>query len=292
MVGIISGNSLGLSSGSLATLGQKGLIDQAESGRNGERVYVNVANGNLVVQGLDESLVNHQLPIELLRTYNSQGQLGDAGHGLGFSGIQRQRIDVVGTLGQADSKLIRIDRDGATSTYTWQADGRNVYQSTDGGGTYDVIALSGKELVWIDGETQQQERYDTPSGRLTRITNPEQHQIDLVYDDRGRLSSLVGTASRIDYQYAADQLVQIRSTGESGQSEIRTRYAYDDQGRLSTVTVDLSPEDSSVADGRVYQTFYTYDGRSDRIASIEQTDGSLLRITYVQVGQDFRVALS
>ena len=40
----------------------------------------------------------------------------------------------------------------------------------------------------------------------------------------------------------------------------RTRYAYDGQNRLVQVTVDLSPEDNSVADSRTYVTTYTYDG--------------------------------
>src|SRR5450830_510301 len=98
MVGIVSGSSLGLSSGSMTTLGQQGMRGQAASGSSGERIFVNVSNGNLVLQDMDEQLVNQQLPIELLRTYNSQGQLSDTSHGLGVSGFQQQRIELIGTL--------------------------------------------------------------------------------------------------------------------------------------------------------------------------------------------------
>src|SRR5450830_589341 len=289
MVGIVSGNSLGLSSGSMTTLGQQGMRGQAASGSSGERIFVNVSNGNLVLQDMDEQLVNQQLPIELLRTYNSQGQLSDTCHGLGVSGFQQQRIELIGTLYGPESSLVRTDRDGARSVYTWQPD-RKVYQSTDGGGAYDTLTKAGDEYVWIDGETQQREFYSSLTGRLSRIADTNQRQIYLTYDSQGHLTSLQSFASRIDYHYAGGQLVQISSSDPLGQNEIRTRYSYDSQNRLSQFTVDLSPEDRSITDGKIYQTNYTYDGDSQRIASIGQTDGSLVRITYARIGQDHRVA--
>ena len=48
----------------------------------------------------------------------------------------------------------------------------------------------------------------------------------------------------------------------------RTRYGYDGYNRLTTVTVDLTPEDHSVADGNSYVTTYTYHGSSKLVASI------------------------
>ncbi|HYD38376.1 MAG TPA: hypothetical protein VEA60_12225, partial [Allosphingosinicella sp.] len=54
----------------------------------------------------------------------------------------------------------------------------------------------------------------------------------------------------------------------------------DAQGRMTSATVDLSPEDNSIADGRVYTTSYGYDGSSSRIAWISQSDGSFLSISY------------
>src|SRR5690606_8449676 len=60
----------------------------------------------------------------------------------------------------------------------------------------------------------------------------------------------------------------------------RTRYAYDASDRLVSVITDLTPGDHSIADGATYVTSYTYDGASNRIASISQTDGSLITIAY------------
>lgn len=54
MVAIVAGGSLGLSLGSLATLGSRGALGNALTGRNGELAYVNSATGNLVLQSHDE----------------------------------------------------------------------------------------------------------------------------------------------------------------------------------------------------------------------------------------------
>ena len=57
MVAIVSGNSLGLSLTSLGVLGPRGGLGVAGQGRNGEQAYVNIANGNLVLQDLEDKLV-------------------------------------------------------------------------------------------------------------------------------------------------------------------------------------------------------------------------------------------
>src|SRR5262249_25767658 len=72
--------------------------------------------------------------------------------------------------------------------------------------------------------------------------------------------------------------------------QTRVRYAYDAFNRLTRVTVDLSPEDDSVADGNVYVTTYAYDDASGRLASIVQGDGTTVAFTYVQSGGEWRGA--
>ncbi|RBH42142.1 RHS repeat protein, partial [Pseudomonas sp. MWU13-2860] len=95
----------------------------------------------------------------------------------------------------------------------------------------------------------------------------------------------------IDYD-AQGQLSQLRSVyQDGGQSRTltRTRYGYDAQQRLSSVTTDLSPDDNSIADGQVYTTRYVYDGASQRLASLQQSDGSRLDFSYAQVNGEYRV---
>lgn len=75
MVAVISGSGLGLFGSSLPTLGGIGGSSTA-AGRGNDRIYVNAATGNLIVQAADERLSTLGLDLSLVRTYNSQG-LGD-----------------------------------------------------------------------------------------------------------------------------------------------------------------------------------------------------------------------
>src|SRR3982751_4984873 len=94
-VGLVSGNGLGLSLSSLATLGQRGVIGSAVQGRSGERAYVNVAHRNLVVQDLDERLLGTGVNAGTLRTYNSQGSFGGSNWA---TGVERKQVLLQGSL--------------------------------------------------------------------------------------------------------------------------------------------------------------------------------------------------
>ena len=56
MVAVVSGSGLGLFTSSASTLGAAGSANDPTIGRFGDRVYVNSATGNLVVQSTDERL--------------------------------------------------------------------------------------------------------------------------------------------------------------------------------------------------------------------------------------------
>jgi hypothetical protein len=73
MVALVGGNSFGLGLTSLATLGQRGVWGQAQQGRNGEAAYVNVVNGNAILQDRDEQLIGRGSAFASVRTYNSEG---------------------------------------------------------------------------------------------------------------------------------------------------------------------------------------------------------------------------
>lgn len=293
MVAIVSGNSLGLSLSSLAVLGQRGMSGAAGQGRSGEQAYVNAATGNLVLQNRDEFIQGRGPDILSLRTYNSQGVLDDQNANSWNVGAFGQKVVLTGTVASLDSRLVRTDRDGAQAAYSWEAaSGR--YVSTAGAGAFDTIAYDGSasQFVWTDGETGLVERYQaTAHGRLVSATDPDGNTVSYAYKEDGTVLSLTDANGAVTYyDYSGNRLTQIRNVDASGASLTRVRYGYDGSGRLASVTVDLSPEDGSTADGRTYVTTYAYDGASSRVASVAQSDGTTLAFTYVQYGGSHRVA--
>jgi len=295
MAAIISGNSLGLSLTSLSTLGQRGALGQAAQGRNGEQVYVNVANGNLVLQDRDDRLVGHGLEVAAVRTYNSQGQFNDDNADNWAIGIYRQQIKLTGTQGTAGSTLTRTDKDGAQAIYSWNV-AQAAYLSTDGSGAYDAIKTVSGQYLWTDGATGLVEAYETAStGRLLSVTDTRGNAVSYAYNASGNLASMTDASGETSYfDYSDNKLTQVRTVTQNAagvsQTLTRVRYSYDSSNRLSQVTVDLSPEDNAITDNKTYKTTYTYDGASTRVASITQSDGTALTFTYIQVGTDFKVA--
>jgi len=285
MAAIIGGNHLGLNLNSSGVLGRTS-NGQAHQGSSGERVYVNVATGNLVVQSGDEQLVGRGGMYQSLRTYNSQGKLDTALNWTINGGRRTLRLE--GPWGAAGSKIIRQERDGAQAAYDWNAQ-RQAYVSTDGGGAYRTIVRDGDGYRLSEGNGQE-ERYDA-AGRLASGSDAQGRVTTYAYDHAGRLESVtLPSGERTHYVYAGADLTQVRVESAGGQVSTRVRYGYDGLHRLTQVTVDLTPEDNDIADGRVYATRYAYDGDSERLASIVQDDGSVLRLTYVQSGAQWKVA--
>ncbi len=68
MVTVVSGAGLGLFGSSASMLGGGGVFGDARSGRGTDRVFVNSATGNLIVQSQDEALSALGLDLQLIRT--------------------------------------------------------------------------------------------------------------------------------------------------------------------------------------------------------------------------------
>ena len=292
MVAIVGGNALGLNLGSLSTLGQRGAYGSALTGRNAEQAYVNAATGNLVLQDRDEMLRGQGLSVESLRTYNSLGSFADDNGDNWTQGMPQLRL--FGTANAAGSSMVRTDRDGSQATYTFDAT-LGQYVSTEGSGAHDRISITANAWVRTDGDTGVQEDYAQGSGRLVSMRDPSGNTVTYAYDSA---SGLLRSATKSDgeatyYDYVGNNLSQVRSTyAKDGatQTLTRTRYGYDTSNRLTSVTVDLTPEDNAIADGKTYVTTYTYDGTSKRIASVTQSDGSRLTFAYQPFGADHRVS--
>jgi len=301
MVAIVSGTRPGLDLSSREVLGRSGLLQipgeergalgNASEGRNGQGVYVNIATGQLVVQNRDEVLVGRGDDATVLRTYNSAGQFSDDNGDNWASGVVSLRL--AGTLNTAGSTISRLDRDGSTALYKFDA-GRGLYLTTEGEGAYDTISYvaADAQFEWRDGSTGATQRYEGAGAlRLLLSRDTGGNALTYAYGANGFLGSVTTAAGETTfYDYTGNNLSQVR-TVVGTVTTTRVHYGYDTSNRLASVSVDLSPADNSVADGNAYQTTYAYDGPSNRIASITQSDGTSLAFTYVDLGGgNFKVA--
>lgn len=281
MVGIVTGNGLGLFNASQNLLGGFG------ASQGGSRV--NVATGNLVVQGLDRTQSGVGIDLSALRTYNLQGSVGGAD---GWHWEGERRVQLVGTLSSSGSSVIRTAADGHETVFSWNG---TAYVSTEGEGAHDSLTWDSgnSQWVWTDGNSRAADRYDS-NGRLVSLTDASGNVQSFAYDGSGRLASVtdVDSDQQIVFVYdGSGRLERLDTRTSSGGSLTqRVYYSYDGSGRLSSVKTDLTPSDNSIADNAVYTTTYTYDSTSLRIASITQGDGTTVSFTYTQVGSDYRVA--
>ncbi|MES2538648.1 MAG: DUF6531 domain-containing protein, partial [Pseudomonadota bacterium] len=280
MVGIVSGNELGLLAGSPGTGGQSSL------GRAGEHVFVNVATGNLIVQRQDDVLLGQGPDISLVRTYNSQGRLTDDNGDNWRLGIHRRIDNLTGMTNTAGSTVRRTDADGAELIYVYDIV-RGLYLNHDGAGSADTLAYDdgSGHWTWTDGDSRLCETHDWngSEGKLLALTDMDGNT--LAYRYTGNLLTSVADASgETTYlDYSGTSLVAMHTVTADGATHTRVRYGYDAQQRLTSVTLDLTPDDNSIADGQVYTTTYTYDGASTRLAGMVQSDGSRLDFAYTQL---------
>lgn len=301
MVAIVTGKGAGLGAGSASILGANGLLGSAATGRSEDKVVVNAATGNLVVTGTDEMLTGRGPDAAISRTYNSLGAWDGDNDDYWRAGVYRRVTGLSGTYGAAATTVKRTDWDGSEVTYGWNANyfsaGVGAYVATDGAGAHDILVKSGSVWTWTDGDAGITESYDdSNSGRITARTDRDGNAVAYAYT--GTLLTQVTTAdggyTSLVYGGTAGNQLQSVITYAPGASASYTRifYEYDSAastGRLSKVLVNLTPADNSKATGANYETTYTYDGTSKRVASIGQSDGTLVQFGYTLVGADYRV---
>jgi YD repeat-containing protein len=289
MVAIVSGSTPGLNLGSREVLGAAGMVGNASAGRNGQGVYVNAATGALVLQTQDDALAARGQDIATVRTYNSLGSFNDDNGDNWSSNVVSLRL--AGAVNAVGSTLQRVDHDGSSALYAFDAV-RGLYTSNQGSGAYDTLAwvAADAQFEWCDGSTGATQRFEGSGAlRLLSASDTSGNTLAYAYGSNGFLKSV--TAANGDgsfYDCLDNNLSQVRTVA-AGVTTTRVRYGYDTANRLAAVTVDLTPADNSVTDLKTYQTQYGYDGSSNRVALITQTDGNQLAFTYVLVGSTYRV---
>jgi len=288
MVAIVSGNSLGLNLTSKGVQGGDGVQGDPNAGNGAEQVYVNAATGNLVLQQVQDELVAAGLDVPSVLTYNSLGALQDDNKDnftLGATVGVAQMAVASGTINATGRALRRIAFDGSQQTFTWDAS-KSRYVCINGTGAFDTVTWSGSTYTWIDGATQVKETYNA-AGQLTTRTDAAGNTLTFSYA-AGQLTGIADASGEsVTYAYAGTMLQSITApvTVMSGGAPVTNArpvvsYAYDTSNRLKSVTVDLTPADGSIADGKTYVTSFTYDGASTRVATMTQTDGTSLSFLY------------
>jgi YD repeat-containing protein len=297
MAGIVTGLGLGLQNSSLAQLGAKGLLGQAQFGRGNEQVYVNAATGNLVLQQQDEFLASHKLNIHLNRTYNSQGLADDDNGDNWRLGYSRSVHSLSGIRNTTGSSLIRTTEDGSQLIYYFDPISQTYIGKAMQGGTYELSYDTTKaQWLWQDKANNLQEYYDSDyQGRLTHIKDRDGNCITLQYNNMGLIGSIHnsnGDKLYIDYDSAAERqanIVQLRTESNAHLTQ-RVRYQYDNLNRLTQVIIDLSPEDNDINDGQTYITHYQYVADSRHLRSVQQSDGSALFFDYIEIDRQKRIS--
>jgi len=311
MVAVVSGNGLGLFNTSLNVLGGSGVLGQGMLGQFGGRAYVNAVNGNLVMQVQDEQVSGRGLDLLQLRTYNSQGLLND-GDADNWRWSGERTLVLSGTRNTSGSTVARTNGDGSVTTYSW--DGAR-YSSHDGDGADDSLVFdngAAQQWVFTDGSSQLEERYSGAAtgaspARLASQRDSSGNIITYGYDgNRLQFVTDSGSGQQLKLTYAAvaagSNLVRLskvetfeltvdgngRATGTLGAAIKQVDYGYDATGRLTSVTTDLTPDNTtdSGTPNTLYKTKYTYEGTSNRIASVAQSDGAAAGFVYASFTYD------
>jgi YD repeat-containing protein len=291
---VIAGNGLGLFNTSLSQLNGYGGQGNSRIGWGNDRAYINAATGNLVIQSQDDYLASLGLDVAMVRTYNSLGVFMDGDNGDNWqTSLYRQLLNLPSA--GATTPITRIGSDGNQAIFTYDA-AKGFWVGTDGTGAHDTLKLIGNEWMYEDTTNGVREFYDG-SGRLLRSTDRDNKT--LTYGYTGSLITSVVSASgeSLFLDYTGTNLTQIRVVTAS-QTTTRVRYAYDAANRLTQVKVDLGNISDGVADDldsdpntRVFITNYEYSGPTGtRITRVSQSDGSELKIGYVLVNGEYRVA--
>lgn len=281
MTAIVAGQGLGLINTSLGLLGEQGQLGVAGQGRSGEKVVVNAATGNLVIQQQDEWLVGVGSDAVGLRTYNSLGAREDDNGDNWRLGLSRK---IVGAYTAAS--VTRIAEDGHIETYYKGTDG--VFRTSEGGGSFDTLTWDSTSSVWrwTDGNSLSKETY-AADGTLQTVTDLDGQGLTLSYTN-GLITKIANTNGEfitVEYDTTSghtSNILSLTTNNSTGAMLRHVNYKYDVFNRLIRVAVDLTPGDRSISDRNVYITEYSYvDNSSARIKTLKQ--GTLDSLDTLQV---------
>jgi YD repeat-containing protein len=269
MTQIFTNEGLGLSGSSIGQLGAYGPKGGAALGQGGESVYINAANGNMVLRQSDGFLAGSGLGLELIQSYNSQGERGQ-----NWCFNTQTHLIINGPVNCPGSELTRVDEDGHSSRFIF--DNLKGYYVSENGGTAS-LRFTNNSWSYREGASNSSCEYNE-KGQLTRLTDRDGHLLQFHYRD-GQLERIVDSSGKqtIEWTFEKGLLRDILTLSE-GKTIHHLHYDYDENQRLQKVSRDLG-------EGKTYWITYDYAGDSNRITAIRQSDGSVLYIDYDSEGR-------
>ena len=268
MAQVFSGEGLGLRSSSIDVLGGYGPKGQASFGQAKTKTYINANNGNLVLQAQDGFLADHNLAEQLLQSYNSQSGTSawvfNVGTSLSF---------VSGTLNQAGSSIARIDEAGHVSRFVYDEKSQQYLAQDDAKAR---LVFDGSLWHYRQGSNTVEWRYNA-QGQLIEKANADGLTTRYRYEANRLVEIFDASGQTIQFNYQGDKLCEIRSISQDKVVHC-LRYDYDAKGRLTRVH-------QAIGDGVEYTIQYRYDGDSNRISQVQQSDGSIMRFEYDSKGR-------
>lgn len=246
MASIIGGYDTGLLDSSLFLLNRDDRTSEGSAG-HGEALYVNVANGNLLLQHKDAFLPSQGEDFYLIRTYNSRGTWG------GTDGPGWSNSGTVLELSQINKNVITLIKgDTSRGRFSYDA-GIGKYVSVDGAGAYEVLSFDSgtkrytlvqadQTVLTFDGNGDFLSSRDTngnlieytyAQGKLASIRDDQGHVITYVYSN-GNLTQIKDETGVALVSYGYDQGRMISVTDRAGHI---TRYTYFTDGQIASVTL-------------------------------------------------------
>jgi YD repeat-containing protein len=285
MATIIGGNGTGTLDSSLYQLNRNDTTGAGAAG-HGEQVYINVTNGNLVVDHLDQFLPSETNNFLTLRTYNSRGQFG-APEGEGWDSTEFSRLSVI-TPGQ----IVVTNGDGSQFSFVFDPSS-GVYRSTDGAGAYETISFNARNATYSLVQSNQTVLTYDFTGRLLQSKDTNGNTITYSYDILGHLSSIADNdGHRLDFIYQFGQLSRIQDetgavfatyhyfgtelTSVTDRAGETTSYTYYLDGTLKSVTLPSTPGEATRT---LFFTYFAGPG-GPVLASFTDADGNVTRFNY------------
>ncbi len=263
---LIGGAETGLQNTTRNLLGRNDQPSTATTD-NGDQIFVNVANGNLIYSHQDTFLPSRGEDYQFLRTYNSRAGSSDAsnftdGRWAANTGIRLK------TISEGDSGKAYEVRYGDGSVYLFRLDpASGLYVTTQGDGAYETLkptVVSGKITGFVVTRADQSTLTFNTSGDLSKWTDTNGVSMTFTYSS-GRLVKVADdTGHTLTYKYTRSKLSSI--VDETGVTLVT--YRYTTGNRLSEVQDRY---------GHVTKYFYTEDGYLNRIVLPTQSNDATVR---------------